>query len=156
MMSGRWRRTQDILDLVQGRFVVLYRKEEKQENDQEATSQVEGGKLEAMMDFKSNNKLTQPQAIDSTQQILEEAIEKLEHAYGKSCCQLLHVPTLGSVSSTLVRSLSSSLSIKSLEQDTTSRAETENLGRLEDRLKRMVTPEVFDYMQSNRLYGFSD
>ena len=158
LMSGQWRRTQDILDLVQGRFVVLYRKEEEQDKDDDDDTKPMDRVLEKPEAVNTSNEHSQQS--DSKQQVLEEAIRKLEDAYGKSCCQLLHVPTLGAVSSTLARSLSSTLSTKSMEQDALmdsaindASVVSQDLQRLEERMKRLVSSRVFDYMQKHKLYG---
>ena len=162
LMSGKWRRTQDILDLVQGRFVVLYRKEEEQDNDDNDDDDDDRKPTDRNWEkIKATNiDDDQSQPSDSKQRVLEEAIQKLEGAYGESCCQLLHVPTLGAVSSTLVRSLSSTLSIRSMERNTmvdsavnASSIAPQDLQSLEERMKRMVSSQVFDYMQKHKLYG---
>lgn len=141
LMTGKWRRTQDILDLVQGRFVVLYRKEgdDNDGSDDEMASQTLR---------------------------LKEAMYTLEESYGASdACLVLHVPTLGAISSTLVRSLSSELSLKSMVGGTMEpqnmsdltqlplKKSHSDLAQLEERMKKMVSPDVFDYMQKHQLYG---
>ena len=160
LMGGKWRRTRDILELVQGRFVVLFR----QESDTTAAN------------------------VKESQQ-LETARQSLEDTYGPGCCQFLHVPTLGAVSSTLVRSLSRELSQHVINQGSDHEPETtlsptttkgsttaQDIDRLaatttatsspldddnhqdplqlHERPHQMVTPKVLDYMREYQLYGF--
>jgi len=118
LTSGKWRRTQEILDLIQGRFVVLYRAthdddENDDENDSEPDNNVDNSNGDNGDNGNNNGNNRQAQNIEQQHAALQEAIADLEETYGPDAIQLLHVPTLGAVSSTLVRSLSSELSLAS-------------------------------------------
>jgi len=113
LMRGKWRRTEDVIELVQGRFVVLYRKGTEDHS-------CNGGE-EINDDLNTDNNPPQKQVQKQDlhdHPLLQAALHKLKETYGYSnTCELLHVPTLGAVSSSLVRSLSSELSLKGMEED---------------------------------------
>ncbi|CAB9527570.1 expressed unknown protein [Seminavis robusta] len=131
--GGKWRRTQDILDLIQGRFVVLFRQEDTTYSGKQEPNQ---------------------------QQQLEQAVAKLEGTYGSGSIRLLQVPTLGAVSSTLVRKLSREMS---QSEDSTGNTNAQKLTEqnqqqqiAELQLREIVDSRVLEYMKEHGLYGFQN
>ena len=166
LVSGKWRRTNDILQLCQGRFIVLYRKEED----------ISNSLAEHETEYQEEHS---EQPCPHQQAKLQQAIDKLNEQYGAHSAQLLHIPTLGSVSSTLIRTLSSASSLGNFGgggigssshgsvSDTNTSASASNSNsaseqqqqqqkqqRADEYLRRSVTPEVFEYMVQHQLYGF--
>jgi nicotinic acid mononucleotide adenylyltransferase len=165
LTSGKWRRTQDILDLIQGRFLVLYRATE-------ATTTYDQEPLQRSNSLNNSSASTSASASSEPDphqnERLMEQISKLNANYGDHAAQLLHVPTLGAVSSTLVRSLSSSLSLASRtnggndlrnNKSKNDNAEHGNssyaLSLEEQQVQQVVAPQVLEYMQQHQLYGFA-
>jgi nicotinic acid mononucleotide adenylyltransferase len=137
LMAGKWRRTEDILDIIQGRFVVLCRPmigDTKEDDHQQRDSH------------------------------LKLAIAKLEGTYGTGSIRLLRLPTLGAVSSTMVRTLSREISMgedtnsnsETLDGEQRQNQQTEQQHAMEAQMKQMVDPNVFLYMKQQRLYGFQN
>jgi nicotinic acid mononucleotide adenylyltransferase len=97
LTSWKWRRSRDVIQLVDGRLLVIQRKG------------VENTK------------------VDQKLQLVNEMVQD------PNAAQTLHISSLSSVSSTLVRSSTD-----------------------EQLLNDSVTPDVLQYMKDNKLYAFSD
>jgi nicotinic acid mononucleotide adenylyltransferase len=174
LTSGTWRRTQDILDLLQGRLVVLHR----------ATSTTSALVTTAAGDGIDDNNMgddsyhsNSSSDSEANPSVLMDMIQRLNDKYGANSAQYLRLPTLGAaVSSTLLRrtrSSSSSFSRQSssdfaavtglVSNTTTGGASSgdstppESIASPQElspeQLPQMVYPSVLEYMRQHHLYG---
>jgi nicotinic acid mononucleotide adenylyltransferase len=150
LMSGKWRRTEDILDMIQGRFVVLGRPRMMMITD-----------MDDIMNHKKDDDDYEQRRRENQ---LKLAISKLEESFGTGSVRWLQLPSLGAVSSTMVRTLSQEIVEETTNNNTTDNNNLEHEQQqkhqeqqqqaMEEQMKKMVDPKVLEYMKKQRLYGF--
>ena len=117
LTKWKWKRSKDVLKLLDGRIIVLYRK---------------GFTINLNNDDDSNRSNQSDNNKNSTRTTsLEDLVTQINQTEGAKV-ELLHVPTLGEVSSSSIRSSND-----------------------EQHLKTMLHPSVLEYIRKNQLYAFN-
>jgi nicotinic acid mononucleotide adenylyltransferase len=134
LVDQKWKRSDDIIKLLNGRIIVFVRKfnnDDKNTNDgTNEQLQFENVNEKMRSDLKHYiNKFNQ-KFLDSEDDI-EMKKNKLKNT---SSVKLLEVPSLTSISSTSIRSTTA-----------------ENI----DKLQKALHPDVVEYIMKNKMYGFS-